>query len=168
MTELAVLGARERLSYVSKRLRGKFIDIPTEKIIKTAKSAVATLYLASGRPPPVGLRSFYILKGYRRANRQYVPRSYSGRVILFQRKERSNVGASDWNNLVGGTLEIHEVPGNHTNVTKEPDIGVWARVLRSALETAQSSAAVAEKPILPSTASRETSDDRTGVGIGNN
>jgi amino acid adenylation domain-containing protein len=72
------------------------------------------------------------------AARQYVPRTYPGRVLLFRATERP-LGSKDelflgWNDLALGGVEIYEVPGNHMSIVDEPAVATLAAQLTSCLE----------------------------------
>jgi thioesterase domain-containing protein/acyl carrier protein len=72
------------------------------------------------------------LSQYRLTDR-YAPRPYTGRVVLF-RTARFQTGrfrdpTLGWGELVGGGLEVHELPGNHHGVFQEPVVAMLARKL---------------------------------------
>jgi thioesterase domain-containing protein len=41
-----------------------------------------------------------------------------------------------WRALAGGGIEVHEIPGSHLDIVKEPHVGDLANKLRSCLEKA--------------------------------
>jgi thioesterase domain-containing protein len=67
---------------------------------------------------------------------------YQGRVTLLHARQSSwtlygqtlfgkTAGpARGWENLVSEALEVHEMPGNHDSMLKDPDVGVLAQQLR--------------------------------------
>jgi amino acid adenylation domain-containing protein len=129
---LALLRLQEKLTYVLERVNGKIVS--TQPV---AKKVACKVYLGMGCLLPVCLRSFYILEVYHQATRAYVPQSYPGRVILFKGEERPNDYRLNWERLVAGGLEIHEVTGNHVDMLREPHIQVWAEQLRDHLHKGQ-------------------------------
>jgi hypothetical protein len=76
------------------------------------------------------------------ANRAYVAQPYPGRVTLFRAGERPVWLYPDrdlgWGGLAAGGLEVHEVPGDHETVIKEPYIRLLAEKLKVCLDNAQS------------------------------
>ena len=78
--------------------------------------------------------------------RRYVPHPYRGRVVLFQSANRAKGRFRDpqfgWGQLAG-TLEIHEVPGNHMDIFLEPNVQVLIEKLRACLREAQKSRSAA-------------------------
>jgi amino acid adenylation domain-containing protein len=76
-----------------------------------------------------------------RAARYYVPRAYSGRVILF-RSSRSSLGElsdpyAGWSEYLDDGLEVCEVKSNHDNLLLEPQVQLVAEQLRTFLNEAQ-------------------------------
>jgi len=75
-----------------------------------------------------------------RAFRNYVPRPYPGKVIVFRAMDREQFEAYDtdpqfgWGELAVGGLEVHDVPGDHIGILKEPHVQVLAERLRECLE----------------------------------
>jgi amino acid adenylation domain-containing protein len=74
------------------------------------------------------------------ASKNYQPRPYDGRVLLFRRTNRPTGQYRDpeygWGGL-GSRLEIHEVPGNHIDMFLDPNVHVMADKLRACLLKAQ-------------------------------
>ena len=86
-----------------------------------------------GRLPP-SLRSGYILDVYRRALRSYTPQRYRGNAAIFKSAGPGYWPPLDWTKLITGQLEIHEERGNHTDMTTEPLVAVWAARLKTTLD----------------------------------
>jgi aspartate racemase len=101
------------------------------------KTAACKLYLGFGYPLPLSLRHFYILGVYRQALKNYVPKVYAGRLIIFL--PEGNLRASQiWKKLALRGIEIHEVHGSHAGVLDEPYVKAWAEQLKDQLDRAQS------------------------------
>ncbi len=53
---------------------------------------------------------------------QYVPRPYPGRIALFLAENSSALGSRDpridWQEMAGGGMEVHTVPGSHETITR--------------------------------------------------
>ncbi len=110
----------------------------TARLTRAVKRARWKVCLLRARPLPPSLRSPYILDVYKRAFWSYVPRRYSGRVMIFKDQQVSYGRPYDWSSLASGPLEIHEGRGHHMEMTKEPLVAKWAAPLKDAL--AESSA----------------------------
>jgi thioesterase domain-containing protein len=70
----------------------------------------------------------------------YKPQPYSGRIALFlsaESQRRNDPRLMEWENVATGDLEVHEVPGDHLTIFKEPYIQILAARLKSCLEQAQ-------------------------------
>jgi thioesterase domain-containing protein/acyl carrier protein len=83
---------------------------------------------------PPSLRSPYILDLYRQALRDYVPSRYSGRVLIFRRGTLPYRPPMDWVELTAGEIQVYEGAREHTDLTKEPHVSVWAARLRELLD----------------------------------
>ena len=72
---------------------------------------------------------------------EYVPQPYSGRITLFRARAQPLFCSHDpnmrWGDLAQGGLEVHEVPGLHAYILKEPFVRVLAAALGSCLAAAQ-------------------------------
>jgi len=70
------------------------------------------------------------------ASKNYQPRPYDGRVLLFRRADRPTGQYRDpeygWGGLAS-RLEIHEVPGNHIDMFLDPNVHLMADKLRACL-----------------------------------
>jgi len=74
------------------------------------------------------------------AARNYVPRIYPGRVALFWASGDLTTSfdlLDGWRVLAAGGVEVHEISGNHINITKEPHVGALAQELRACLDRVQ-------------------------------
>lgn len=74
----------------------------------------------------------------------YRPRTYPGSVTIFRTSEREILDGNDkflgWGSLVRGPIAVHDVPGNHFTMTREPNASVLASQLSQALEIARADA----------------------------
>jgi thioesterase domain-containing protein len=82
-----------------------------------------------------------LLANHYQALREYQPRVYRGRVVLFRARTRPLFGLYGrdlgWAKLAGGGLEIIIVPGNHETMLKEPHLHCLAQRLLHCLRNAQ-------------------------------
>ena len=80
------------------------------------------------------------------AAREYRPRPYVGRVMLFRSAVQSMGPYRDpklgWGHLLGDGLEICEMPGDHEDMFREPYVDLLAKELDRALFEARERAAV--------------------------
>ncbi len=76
-----------------------------------------------------------------RARRRYVPSRYPGRIVLFRCSESAPWRIEDplrgWGELAAGGVEVHDVPGTHTRMYREPYVHALVAELRAVLEHAQ-------------------------------
>ncbi|MBD2039313.1 amino acid adenylation domain-containing protein [Microcoleus sp. FACHB-672] len=75
------------------------------------------------------------------AVRNYVPQPYPGKVTLFRAMQRSEFESyytdpKIWTPFTVGGLEVHDVPGNHIGILKQPNVQVLASKLKACLEQA--------------------------------
>lgn len=68
---------------------------------------------------------------------RYVPQPYSGRITLFKAAEQPDATEQDqklgWNALAS-EIELHQVPGNHLSLLRQPHVQILAQQLRQCLE----------------------------------
>ncbi len=137
---LAALGNEAKWTYFWVRGKGiikaKICGGET-RISKNLKKALWNVCLALGRPLPVSVRSPYILTVYRRALRNYVPRQYTGPVVLFKSESRPDIYLHHWRKYLLGEITLHDLPGNHMQLREEPYIHLWAEELKACLAEAQ-------------------------------
>ena len=73
------------------------------------------------------------------AVRDYTPKVYDGKVTLFWASAdlRTSIDLVEgWRALAGGGIEVHEIPGSHLDIIKEPYVGELAKKLLSCLARA--------------------------------
>ena len=97
------------------------------------KKRVCGAYLKFGKRIPSNLRMFYFFEVSGDATRNYAPTPYQGRAVLLS-SQPNTVGL--WRNLVTGTLEVHQLQGNHLDAIKGPRVELWAKPLKSSLSKA--------------------------------
>jgi len=106
----------------------------------SVKPTLLRVALALGTRVPAFLRSTYIFNIYGRAIRQYVPRPYAGRTVLFRGDGRGYRSTADWPQLLTGTTEMHVVEAEHTQLPDARFVPLWAETLKRALAAAQEGA----------------------------
>ena len=144
MRTIAVLTTKERIERLILRLR-ESCNTRISQIQKSLKRRICKIYVMLGAQIPVTLRSVYILDVYRRARQRYLPRPYDGPVLLFKGTTRSYDSELDWEDVLTGEVEIHEVSADHTKLRDQPHVHTWAEKLKTALLKAQSGSSRAAK-----------------------
>jgi thioesterase domain-containing protein len=73
-----------------------------------------------------------------RATRNYILRSYPGRITLFRAGEELEGTSSDptlgWNQWAAQGVDVQVVPGNHATMVYKPHVEVLANKLRARLD----------------------------------
>jgi acyl-CoA synthetase (AMP-forming)/AMP-acid ligase II/thioesterase domain-containing protein len=75
-----------------------------------------------------------------RVSSKYKPQPYDGEVLLLRRSVRSRFETrmqQFWRKLTGGTLEFHQIPGDHGDMFDHPQVAVTAEKLRVKLGEAR-------------------------------
>jgi amino acid adenylation domain-containing protein len=129
------LEGRKKLLYIKKRLRNLFkVSIPAN----TRRAGVA-LFRMFGRPLPPWLR----MERLRQLAQDSPSGVYAGRITLFRAKGPtggSHDPALGWARFAAQGVEVHEMPGDHQDMYKPPNVQIMARQLRDCLAEAQSKA----------------------------
>lgn len=115
-------------SFPSKSLKIiiKTIQNKLQNILKLIKKVIGTYE----HRPDVPIKSLM---------QTYTPKIYLGRVLFFKARELFSISRKveqpevNLQKLVMGNLEIHEIPGNHESMLKEPHVKVLAEKLASHL-----------------------------------
>ncbi|MBG1259151.1 amino acid adenylation domain-containing protein [Nostoc commune] len=136
LTNLSQIEFKEKLDYIWNRVSWHIkwmIPKPIRKIYT---------YLNHIDSSSQSLRHLSVLEANLQASKHYVMRPFPGIVTLFRASLKSPSGYSDpqagWGKLALGGVEIHDVPGDHTTLLKEPNLQVLAEKLKACLNKAQS------------------------------
>jgi hypothetical protein len=129
---LGQLGTMEKVAYAFRKLE----YAPAKAKHKLYRRA-CKIYKKIGRPLPPALKNIEEINFV--AVKDYEPQTYSGNVTLFLATDlTADYDLHDgWRELVQGEIEIHDIPGNHINIIKEPHLPVLAKKLRACLDRAQ-------------------------------
>jgi aspartate racemase len=86
-------------------------------------------------------RHLPVAQAHLKADETYIPKTYSGKVILFQTEgdlippEGYSIDPQwGWGKFAGGGLEIYVVPGRHNSVFTDANIPAQAETLRACLD----------------------------------
>jgi aspartate racemase len=75
------------------------------------------------------------------AERNYSPRAYPGKIVLFRASEKALRGLDDpqggWSQYATAGLEVHEVDADHGNILNEPQVQHLSAAIRAAMKQAQ-------------------------------
>jgi amino acid adenylation domain-containing protein len=129
LVNLQSLSVNEGLSYLVKKVR-----FAPRKMKSQVWRRLYQSYENFGRPLPRMLNDIKEINSL--AVRKYVPQVYDGKVTLFWASEdmRTSIDLVEgWRILAGGGIEVHEIPGSHLDIVKEPHVGELARKLGSCL-----------------------------------
>lgn len=107
------------------------------------KVSICEMCLYLERPLPDGLRSFYFPNYYAtKIMKNYKPKIYSGKAVLFFDDKRLPGTDDQWTNLITGGVETYEVAGaEHLKILREPYVGIWAKQLNAYLKKVQAAKA---------------------------
>jgi thioesterase domain-containing protein/acyl carrier protein len=148
LNNLKHLKSNDRLLYVWERISNICTGTTSTARRRVKKRISAIAFKCSqtlGLPLPLALRDFKSI--HRQILRQYkatyadLTQVYGGRVALLRAIEHPPAINPEptigWAKLLSGKLEIHDVPGDHATLIKEPNVQVLAEKLRTCLSEAQ-------------------------------
>jgi hypothetical protein len=147
--------ARDQISYHWQKLRNQGAVYLRQRaalkiehwwglLLRRAQAVGCFCYELVGRSLPAGLRYFQVEEAHRRALGRYTVKFYPGKITLMRALEFEQTGATrrnptlGWETLAGGGLEIHDVPGGHTSMFEEPNVGTLAETLKTVLPSFES------------------------------
>ena len=146
---------------VAKGVRGKLTYVWTKSgivaanILRAGRRRSAKLRKILGLPKP--LRQVEDAIGS--AKSRYFPQLYPGKLTLFRATRQPSGYGYDrelgWTRVVGGGVEVHEVPGFHGAIVHEPRVGILAEQLTRCLEDPGTMPSSAK----PSKSSRDQADE---------
>ena len=99
---------------------------------------VVRLFDMLGQPLPAKLKIIQQINFL--ASYNYTPTVYHGRVSLFMATDDLNAlndSQEGWNILAPLGVEVHEIPGDHINIIKEPHVRTLAEKLGECLERSE-------------------------------
>jgi thioesterase domain-containing protein len=88
------------------------------------------------RPLPARIRDKFFLYNSFWAEREYRPKPYTGRMIIFRAKGLYHDPMLGWTGLVTGGIKVHEIPGvhrDHRNIVEEPAVRTLGERMRECL-----------------------------------
>jgi amino acid adenylation domain-containing protein len=130
LVNLQGLSVDEGISYLVKKAR-----FAPRKMKSQVWRRIYQSYENFGRPLPRMLNDIKEINSL--AVREYVPQVYDGKVTLFWASEdlRTSIDLVEgWRVLAGCGIEVHEIPGSHLDIVKEPHVGELATKLSSCFD----------------------------------
>ncbi|MBA3354610.1 MAG: amino acid adenylation domain-containing protein [Pyrinomonadaceae bacterium] len=138
--QLAELRQLKTKKYILTRIKGIKVRI-SRRIWKIAAEPYSQIQNLDGFATPVIGK---IWNACTRAERDYVPQNYPGRITLFWASEAPVLAHNDtrlgWGEVAGDGLEVHVVPGDHGTMREEPHVGILAEKLTACLQRAHAAA----------------------------
>jgi thioesterase domain-containing protein len=127
LKSLIKLQPRQKLAY--------FVDRTQIRIQKI----LIKLYLRLGLTLPSSLRLMAIFDAGLEAAQTYVPKTYSGRMILFRATKVDSDPKLGWDGLASQGIEVYDVPGKHNTIETEgmltePHVSELAKKLNACLQ----------------------------------
>jgi aspartate racemase len=131
VTNLSRLTLVEKFAYMATKLK-----YAPDKAKHRLYRGAYKLYQRVGRPLPPVLRNIEELTFM--ACREFVPQKYSGNATLFSATDlTASYDVEDgWRQLVS-ELEVHEIPGNHCDIIREPNVKILAEKIRGCIDEAE-------------------------------
>jgi thioesterase domain-containing protein/SAM-dependent methyltransferase/acyl carrier protein len=92
---------------------------------------------------PAMIPMFQLFMIHLRETLDYMPKAYPHRVTYFKATRLGGRNARDptmgWGTLAAGGVDVHDLPGDHLTVLRQPHVRVLAEKLRACLDAAQRS-----------------------------
>ena len=147
LRNLVMLARRERILHERDRhilqVKGR-IGALKGWVSDNWKRKVGTVYLALGYRLPISFRSRYMLDIYRCARVNYIPKPYAGAVLYIKSEKRDAQHQQRWRQLMRGGMDLIEIPGGHSDMIRNPYLGLWADKLQGWLDRAREATSVVE------------------------
>jgi amino acid adenylation domain-containing protein len=127
LSNLFHLPRKDRWKYIKDRINNQFEDFDYKEYLIRTLSAI--------NPPSPEL--LHLIDVNSQASENYIAKSYPGNLHLFrcqvQTLDYSLSTDLGWGKLVTGKFKIHEIPGIHYEVLKEPNVRAVAKKLKLCL-----------------------------------
>ncbi|MDZ8189167.1 MAG: amino acid adenylation domain-containing protein [Nostoc sp. ChiSLP02] len=107
------------------------------RIENLIKENVYQFYVRKNLPLPSAFINLAVRDAIAIAYKNYYPTVYPGKVIFFRAVEQTQEYTrylERWEELAGGGLEIHDIPGHHDSIMSEPHVRVLAEKLKVCIE----------------------------------
>ncbi len=122
---LTLLGLKNKLSFAKKK---------GDNGVDKTGNGLAVVNAVSVEPKQKPIKVYF-------PGPDYVPTSYSGRIVVFRAHRQPRNRIRDlylgWGKLAKGGVDVHFIPGDHGNVLKEPHVQGLAAALKKCLPSEQ-------------------------------
>ncbi|NEO29118.1 MAG: amino acid adenylation domain-containing protein [Symploca sp. SIO3C6] len=122
--------------YLITKAKGRFKFIK-EKLIEYITNIREKFYFRTESALSRHLQAIQLIKAFEQATDNYMPQPYPGKITLFLASELRINNSPTLEELAEKGLEIHEIPGYHLSMFKEPNVKVLTEKLKACLETVQ-------------------------------
>ena len=120
-----LLGLKNKLSFAKKK---------ADNSVDKTGNGLAVATAGSAEPKQKPIKVYF-------PGPDYVPTSYSGRIVVFRAHRQPRNRIRDfylgWGKLAKGGVDVHFIPGDHGTVLKEPHVQGLAAVLKKCLPAEQ-------------------------------
>ncbi|OKH38899.1 non-ribosomal peptide synthetase [Calothrix sp. HK-06] len=138
-----------KLKDIIKRNRSFFSNLTLQQQIKSIwqkinhriheiiKENVYQFYISMNLALPRAFFNLAVRDAIAQAYKNYYPTVYPGKVIFFRAIEQTQEHShylERWEELAGGGLEIHDIPGHHDSIMSEPHVQVLADKLKACIK----------------------------------
>jgi len=133
---------RDGVSYLVEKLnaRVRFLFMrPIYALVPKVKASACRCCKLLGLPLSTPLRTFQLQQLHFKVLEAYTPKPYAGKITLIRATDfEVTVGTLrnptlGWDKFADGGLAIHDVPGAHTSMFREPNVTVLAATLKTIL-----------------------------------
>jgi amino acid adenylation domain-containing protein len=125
----------EKFSYLRER-----VSINAIRVNKSIRRFSYRYRMTARGASPEGMAR-NLMAAHQHALWSYVPKPYYGKVDLFRALNQKEIWHHDlllgWDGLAVGGIQVHNIPGDHTSLVREPDVYILAERLSECLSKAR-------------------------------
>ncbi len=110
---------------------------PNSRIQREVINIFFSAIVRVGLTVPLKRRKDHSLWTYRRLIKRYTPKQYVGKAVLIRSSDGTHAPEHYWRKYISEPIEVHEVPGGHLDLFKEPNVHIFAEKLKMCLKQAQ-------------------------------
>ncbi|HEY0791291.1 MAG TPA: amino acid adenylation domain-containing protein [Chthoniobacterales bacterium] len=155
------------LQFLARRMRGKAGDVLL-RVSEAYRRAAMRLWSNDAGSAAKEAVDVAVVTVHQRAALAYRPLPYDGKLVLLRALDQGTAYLMEpdlgWGTLVGGAIEIYDVPGDHWSLFEDENIPIMAKVLEQSIhsalltDVAQSQPAEPNRPGPPRSAGTRTGD----------
>jgi amino acid adenylation domain-containing protein len=140
---LLAFNSKEKANYIYDKLQKVKLKY-RRKIVNNYKKIARKFYLQAKGTGSIPAKYIQLEDQIWKAGQKYQPQIYDGKMTLFRALIQPLGIEPDptlgWQPFVSGEIEIHDVPGHHGSITREPYVQVLAEKLTDCLALTQKGA----------------------------